>query len=143
MRMLLFLKKIFIFRFCGCGIWGWGVTKLVNFCRRHKFMAPKHINLCAKTSQKLKALCRVSQCMSTNKKRLVMKAFLSSQVGYCPLIWMNHSRALNNKINRIHVRSLHVEHNDKKSLLRNIWTRAKLWLYMQEICKYLLLRCLR
>ena len=31
-----------------------------------------------------------------------MKAFITSQFSYCPLIWMFHSRNLNNKINRIH-----------------------------------------
>ena len=35
-----------------------------------------------------------------------MKAFITSQFSYCPLIWMFHSRNLNNKINRIHERAL-------------------------------------
>ena len=34
-----------------------------------------------------------------------MKAFITSQFSYCPLIWMFHSRSLNNKINRIHERA--------------------------------------
>ena len=35
-----------------------------------------------------------------------MKAFITSQFSYCPLIWMFHSRNLNNKINRIYERAL-------------------------------------
>ena len=35
-----------------------------------------------------------------------MKAFINSQFSYCRLISMFHSRNLNNKINRIHKRSL-------------------------------------
>ena len=35
-----------------------------------------------------------------------MKAFIESQFNYCPLIWMFHSRTLNNKINHIHERAL-------------------------------------
>ena len=67
-----------------------------------KLTLDKHINnLCAKASQKLNQLCRLSSFMCTNKKRLVTKAFISSEFSYCPLIWMNHSRMLNNKINRI------------------------------------------
>ena len=76
--------------------------KLLGVLIDNKLTFEKHINnLCTKASQKLNALCRVSSFMSTNKKRLVMKTFISSQFSYCPLIWMNHSRTLNNKINRI------------------------------------------
>ena len=64
--------------------------KLLGVLIDNKLTFDKHINnLCPKASQKLNALCRVSSFMSTNKKRLVMKAFISSQFSYCPLIWMN------------------------------------------------------
>ena len=35
----------------------------------------------------------------TNKKRVLMKAFIELQLGYCPLIWMFHSRVVNIKLN--------------------------------------------
>ena len=35
-----------------------------------------------------------------------MKAFITSQFSYCPVIWMFHSSNLNNKINRIHEQAL-------------------------------------
>ena len=35
-----------------------------------------------------------------------MKSFNIPQSSYCPLIWMTHSRGLNNKINHIHERAL-------------------------------------
>ena len=44
--------------------------------------------------------------MNKNKLRVLMKAFIESQFGYCPLIWMFQSRKLNNKINRLHKRAL-------------------------------------
>ena len=44
-----------------------------------------------------------------------MKAFIESQFGYCPLVWIFHSRSLNNKINRIHERALRITYNDKSS----------------------------
>ena len=28
-----------------------------------------------------------------------MNGYFMSQFGYCPLVWMNHSRTLNNRIN--------------------------------------------
>ena len=60
--------------------------KLLRILTDSKLTFDNHINnLSAKASQKLYALCRMSSCMSTNKKRLVMKAFLSSQFSYCDM----------------------------------------------------------
>ena len=63
--------------------------------------------------------------MSTNKKRVNAKAFISSQFSYCPLIWMNHYRKLNNKINRIHERSRRVVYNDKKVTFKELLDKDK------------------
>ena len=62
--------------------------------------------LCKRASQKLHALSRISHYMDLNKCRNLMKAFITSQFSYCPLIWIFHSRSLNNKINRIHERAV-------------------------------------
>ena len=48
------------------------------------------------------------------KKNNLMNAFFNSQFSYCPLVWMYHSRALNNKINRLHERCLRLIYNDKQ-----------------------------
>ena len=69
-------------------------------------------NLCKKVSLKLHALTRISHFMSTDKLRIIMKAFIESQFGYCPLVWMFHSRALNNKINKLHERALKLVYKD-------------------------------
>ena len=42
-----------------------------------------------------------------------MKAFVISQFNYCPLIWMFHNRALNNRINKIHERALRLVYQNK------------------------------
>ena len=44
-----------------------------------------------------------------------MNAFFKCQSNYCPVIWMFHSRTLNNKINRLHERCLRIKYNDKLS----------------------------
>ena len=44
-----------------------------------------------------------------------MKAFFTAQFSYCPLIWMLHSRKLNNKINKLHERCLRILHSDSTS----------------------------
>ena len=66
-----------------------------------------HVNsLCKKASQKLHALTKISHYMDLNKRRNLMKAFITSQFSYCLLIWMFHGRNLNNKINWIYERAL-------------------------------------
>ena len=44
-----------------------------------------------------------------------MKTFIESQFNYCSLIWMFHSRTINNKINRLHERALRIVYSDFKS----------------------------
>ena len=39
----------------------------------------------------------------------------TSQLNYCPLTWMFHSRKLNNKINRLHERCLRLIYSDRGS----------------------------
>ena len=76
--------------------------------------------LCLKVSKKLNALCRISNSMSLEKRRTLMKTFIESQFSYCPLIWMFHSRALNNKINRIYERGLRTVYSDYTSFFNEL-----------------------
>ena len=43
-------------------------------------------NICKRASQKLNALARVATYMNMQKRRIIMKSFVTSQFGYCPLI---------------------------------------------------------
>ena len=61
--------------------------------------------ICNKVSRKINALGRIANCISLEKRRIVMKTFIESQFNYCFLIWMFHSRNINNKINRLHERT--------------------------------------
>ena len=51
---------------------------------------------------------------------MLLNAFFKSQFNYCPLVWMCHSRALNNKINRLHERCLRIIYNDKHSSFHDL-----------------------
>ena len=85
-----------------------------------------HVNLlCKKASLKLNALARIAPFMNVSKKRIIMKSFIESQFGYCPLVWMFHSRGLNNKINRIHERALRITYNDKSSSYGELLTKDR------------------
>ena len=53
--------------------------------------------------------------MSVDQLRIILKSFIESQFAYCPLVWMFHSRALDNRINKLHERALRLVY--KKTLL--------------------------
>ena len=42
-------------------------------------------DLCKKASRKLSVLARLSNYMSFEKRKILLKAFVESQFGYCPL----------------------------------------------------------
>ena len=71
-----------------------------------------HVNsLCKNACQKLNALARLALHMNVEKRRIILKAFIEPQFGYCPLVWMFHSRGINNKTNRIHGRALRITYS--------------------------------
>ena len=49
-----------------------------------------------------------------------MKAYITSQFGYCPLVWMFHSSSLNNNINSWHERALKITYGDRSSSFENL-----------------------
>ena len=58
----------------------------------------KHINkLCKNASQKLNALARISNYVAFDKRKIIMKAFITSHITYCPLVWMLQSKRLGKK----------------------------------------------
>ena len=95
---------------------GTSSVKLLGITIDNKLNFEEHVsNICKKVSLKLHALSRIANYMSTNKLKLIMKAFIESQFGYCPLIWMFHSRQLNNKINKLQERALRIVYKDTYS----------------------------
>ena len=76
----------------------------------------EHISkICNIVNKKLNALHRIAHHMSLDKREMILKAFLESQFSYCPLIWIFHSRTLNNKINRLHEKALRIVYSDFKA----------------------------
>ena len=58
--------------------------------------------------------------MNMQKRKIIVKSFVTSQFGYCPLIWMFHSRRLNNKINYIDERALRITYQDHISTFQEL-----------------------
>ena len=96
-------------------------NELLGIILDSKLSFKDHINsLCKKASQKLNALARIAPYMCLEKTKTVMKAYVASQFGYCPLVWMFHSRSLNNKINSLHERALRITYGDRSSSFENL-----------------------
>ena len=72
-------------------------------------------NLCDKASRKIQAVSRTSPYIPQTQKPLLMNAYFMSQLSYCPLVWMNHSRTLSNRINGLHKRALSLVYNNFSS----------------------------
>ena len=51
--------------------------------------------------------------MSTEKRRTLFKAFVVSQFNYCPLVWMFHTKELNNRINSLHEKALRLIYQNR------------------------------
>ena len=100
--------------------------KLLGILFNNKFDFDEHvISLCREASQKLNAFARVAQYMNLTQRRLIMNAFIFSQFGYCPLVWMFHSRKLNNRINNIHEPALRIVYRDYKSTFKQLLKQKK------------------
>ena len=97
-------------------IWESNKQKLLGLDIDRNLNFNEHVSaLCRKAGNKLFALVRLSNFMNFQQRRILLKTFIESQFGYCPLIWMFHSRRVNNKINHLHERSLRVVYKDNYS----------------------------
>ena len=86
-------------------------VKLLGVNLEGRFSFDFHVNtLLKKTSKKYHALARVcdyeQKYMNKKKRRILMDYFITSQFSYSPLVWMSHSRTMNNRINKIHEKAL-------------------------------------
>ena len=74
--------------------------KLLGVTIDRKLNFNEHItNLCDKASKIIQALASIFPYIPQTQKRFLMNAYCMFQVGYCPLVWISHSRTLNNRIN--------------------------------------------
>ena len=48
-----------------------------------------------------------------------MNAFITSQISYCPLVWMSHNKSMNNRINKILKKALRLGSKDEANLYFN------------------------
>ena len=81
--------------------------------------------LLRKAGEELSVLARLLNFMCTIKKRILMKAFIKLQLGYCPLIWVFHTSGVNNKIDHLHERSLRIVYKNNISSFEELFKTNK------------------
>lgn len=64
--------------------------------------------------------------MCPEKRKTVMKVFVTSQFGYLSLVWMFHNKGLNNKINPLHERLLRITYGDRLSSFQDLLKKDNL-----------------
>ena len=106
-------KKNLEIQVSNCSIRNEDSVKLLGIHLTNDLNFDYHVNqLCNKASKKLHALARIAKYMEINKRRMLMKAFVSSQFSYCPLVWIFHNRKMEHRINNIHKRALKLVYQD-------------------------------
>ena len=74
-------------------------------------------NLCKRASQKLNVSAHVSRTRVSKKENSYESICI---FGYCPLVWMFHSRGLSNNFFFLHERVLRITYGHKLSLFQDL-----------------------
>ena len=82
-------------RFANASIASSPSEKLLGITLDSELKFEEHINkTCNTVNKKLNGLHRIGSQMSLDKRKMLLRAFIESQISYYPLIWMFHSRLL-------------------------------------------------
>ena len=106
-------------------IWESKTVKLLGITIDKELKFDKYINqVCSKANKKLNVLSRMRSFLSVEKRKIIFKSFIESQFKYCPLVWMFCSRKSNDKVNRLHERSLRIVNNDFESSYEELLSKC-------------------
>ena len=90
-------------------IWESNKQKLISVVIDRNLNINEYVfDLSKKAVRKLPVLARLSNHMSFERRKILLKIFAESQCGYCSLTWILHGRKANSKINHIHKRALRI-----------------------------------
>ena len=80
-------------------------------------------NKIRKANAKLAIVKRNRYMLSFHLKKVLLSSFVHSHFAYAPLVWMFHSRQMNNKINKVHKRALRILYDDEDSTFQQLLDR--------------------
>ena len=103
----------------------------------NKLTLEEHVEgLCKKASQKVSAVARISSLMRFEQRKRIVNLFITSHFSHYPLVWMFHSRRLNNRIDHIHQRFSKIIYQDHNSSFKELLRKDK-----TKINKNVLIEC--
>ena len=115
-------------------IWESSKQKLLGVVIDRDLSFNKYVSsLCKKAGRKLSVLSRLSNLMSFQQRRLLLKSLVEPQFRHCPLIWIFHGREISRKINRIDDRSVRISIENTIALSRIYLRRIILSVFIIEM----------
>ena len=89
---------------CEVKIWESLKQKLLRFKIDRHLSFNEYISSLSlqKSLQQTPHFIKLSNLMSVQQRKLLMKSFVEAQIGYCSLVYMFHGRELNRKVTPIH-----------------------------------------
>ena len=95
--------------------------KLLGIFLDSKLNFENHVgSLCRKSGQKISALARLKNYLTSDQRNLLLNSVIKSRFTYCPLIWMFRSLYLNNALNNTHEQTLRLIYNDHEKSFNSI-----------------------
>ena len=92
----------------------------------NKLTLEEHIEgLCKKASQKVSAVARISSLTRFEQRKRIVNLFITSHFSHCPLVWMFHSRRINNHIGHVHERASKIIYQDYNSFFKELPSKDK------------------
>ena len=103
----------------------------------NKLTLDEHVEgLCKKASQKISAVARISSLMRFEQRNSIVNLFITSHFSHYPLVWMFHTRRLNNLNKNIHERTLKIIYQDYNTSFKELLRKDK-----TKINKNVLIEC--
>ena len=87
-------------------------------------------------SQSKSAVARFSSLMRFEQRKRIVNLFITSRFSHYPLVWMFHSRRINNRIDHIHERASKIIYQDCNSSFKELLRKDK-----TKINKNVLIEC--
>ena len=92
----------------------------------NKLTLEEHLEgLYKNATQKFSAVERISSLPRFEQKKRIVNLFITFHFSYYPLVWMFHSRRLNNRIDHIHERALKIIYQGYNSSFKELLRKDK------------------
>ena len=109
-------------------VWGSNAVKLLGVT------IDNHLKFCNQVpNSRSKANRTKEKFLSSQNRHTLFKTFIESSFKYCPFVWMFHGRQTNNKIIKLHEKTLRVAYNDTATTFIDLLMDSSFTIHYQNI----------